>query len=145
MPGEITFAQIKRIHTLKGAMDLTDMQYRAALEQYHVFSSKQLTEAQADQLISEMTNVAVSMGKWSRSYRKYQQLDGRKGMASARQLRMIEAMWADVSRAGTADVREAALKKFLLRFDIRSMGDVRWYEVRKIVTALNAMKMEATK
>ena len=143
MPGEITPAQIKMIHTLKGAMQLTDLQYRAALEQYHVFSSKQLTEAQADQLVSEMANVAVSMGKWSRSWRKYQSLDGRKGMASARQLRMIEAMWKDVSRADNAMQRTAALLKFLRRFEINSMADVRWYDVRKIVSALTAMKQEA--
>ena len=143
MPGEITPAQIKRIHTLKGAMQLTDLQYRAALEQYHVFSSKQLTEAQADQLVCEMENVAVSMGKWERAYRKYQPLDGRKGMASARQLRLIEAMWFDVSRAPTAAVREAALLKFLRRFGVNSMADVRWYDVPKIINALTAMKQEA--
>ena len=28
MPGEITPAQIKRIHTIKGALGLTDAQYR---------------------------------------------------------------------------------------------------------------------
>ncbi len=145
MPGEITPAQIKRIHTVKGALGLTDAQYRGALEFYHVYSCKQLTEAQADQFISELENVAVSQGKWSRSWRKYQHLDGRKGMATARQLRMIEAMWADVSRAATIADRAAALNKFLSRFEIKTMEDIRWYDVRRLVAALRAMNPEAAK
>ncbi|MCX5785691.1 MAG: regulatory protein GemA [Elusimicrobia bacterium] len=137
---EITPAQIKRIHTLKNALEMTDTQYRAALEQFHVFSSKQLTEAQAGQFASELENVAVSKGKWVRPYRKYQHLGGRRDMATPKQLRMIEAMWGDVSRAGTNADRAAALKKFLQRFDISTMEDIRWYDVRKIVAALKAMQ-----
>ncbi len=146
MSTEITPAQIKRIHTVKNALGLTDMQYRLALEQYHVFSSKQLTEVQAGQFVSELENVAVSKGKWVRPWRKYQHLGGRKDMATPKQLRMIEAMWADVSRAGTASDRAAALKKFLLRFDISGgMEDIRWHDVRKIVAALKAMNPEAAR
>jgi len=145
MSTEITPAQIKRIHTVKNALGLTDMQYRLALEQYHVFSSKQLTEAQAGQFVSELENVAVSRGKWVRPWRKYQHLGGRKDMATPKQLRMIEAMWADVSRAGTAADRAAALKKFLLRFEIAAIEDIRWYDVRKIVAALKAMNPEAAR
>lgn len=62
----ITPAQIKRIHTIKNALGLTDMAYRAALEFFHVFSSKQLTESQADQFICELEGYAVSAGKWHR-------------------------------------------------------------------------------
>ncbi len=143
MPGEITPAQIKRIHTIKGALGLTDAQYRAALEFYHVFSCKQLTEEQADLLICELENLAVSQGKWSRSYRKYQHLDGRKGMASARQLRMLEAMWGDVSRADTAAGREAAFKVFLCRWNIQRIEEIAAWQVGKLVKALNAMRGEA--
>jgi len=146
MPGEITPAQIKRIHALKGALKLTDLQYRAALEFHHVFSSKQLTEAQADLFIIELEREAVAGGRWERPWRKYQNLAGRRGMATPRQLRMIEAMWAGVSRAGSAAEREAALNVFLRRFEIAGgMADIRFYDVRRIVAALRAMQTEAAK
>ncbi|MGD9642802.1 MAG: phage protein GemA/Gp16 family protein [Elusimicrobiales bacterium] len=140
MQSKITPAQIKMIHTLKGALGLTDLQYRAALERFHVFSSTQLSEAQADQFVSELQSLAVQAGKWDRPWNKYQNLAGRKGMATPRQLRMIEAMWADVSRAPNAAAREAALLVFLRRFEINGLADIRYYDVRGIVSALTAMR-----
>ncbi len=145
MSEKITPAQIKRIHSVKNALGLTDTQYRLALEQYHVYSSTQLTESQAAQFISELENIAVSKGKWSRPWRKYQHLDGRTGMATAKQLRMIEAMWKDVSRAATNANRAAALNVFLKRFGADSLENVEYHAVGNIVHALKAMKLEAVK
>ena len=62
-------------------------------------------------------------------------------MASPKQLRMIEAMWADVSRAGTYAARANALKQFLHRFGVYGgLKAVTIYQARKIVTALQTMK-----
>ena len=70
-------------------------------------------------------------------------VDGRKGMATARQLRMLEAMWADVSRAGTQAARTAAWKAFLCRWSIGGMAEIEYWQVSKLVTALKAMQQEA--
>lgn len=61
----ITKNQIKLVHTLKGALHLDDSAYREILDKwFHVRSSKDLTSAQAEELISELKKHAVSIGAW---------------------------------------------------------------------------------
>jgi len=132
--------QIKLIHTLKGKLNLPDGAYRSMLRDYHVFSSTQLTAAGADQLIWDLQKNAEKAAVWVRPQRKFNNLAGRKNMATPKQLRMIEAMWAEVSRASNMAERAAALQSFLPRFGATSLEEVQYWQVHKIVEALKAMK-----
>jgi len=137
---KITSQQIKLIHTLKGKLGLADDVYRSMLSDYHVFSSTQLTAAGADQFIYMLEKNAERAGKWTRPFKKYANLTGRRGMATPKQLRMIEGMWRDVSNATTGIGREAALKTFLSRFGVTSIESIEYWQVSKVVNALQAMK-----
>lgn len=136
--------QIKLIHVLKGALRLDDATYREMLAaRFRKTTSKDLTHSEAADLIAEMEAHAVSQGVWRRKERrkKYDRYGDRPGFASPKQLRMIEGMWKDVSRATTAEGRTIALRHFLLR--IVGVEDLRFLEpehVRKVVNALKTMK-----
>lgn len=136
----ITPDQIKRIHALKSRLAIPDAAYRSMLRDYRVYSSKQLTVTDAAQFIWFLQQNAERLGKWDRPGRKYDHLAGRKGMATPKQLRMIEAMWADVTRATTQAERDASLKSFLARFQVNGMECVEFFHVHKIVAALEMMK-----
>jgi len=134
--------QIKLIHTLKGALRLDDATYREMLAcRFRKRTSKDLLHSEAADLIREMEAHAVSQGVWRRKEKKYDRYADRPGFASPKQLRMIEGMWKDVSRAATAEDRATALRHFLLR--IVGVEDLRFLEpehVRKVVNALKTMK-----
>ncbi|NLO92527.1 MAG: DUF1018 domain-containing protein [Elusimicrobia bacterium] len=146
MANSITSAQIKRIHTLKTLLKTPDAAYRSMLRDFHVFSSKQLTEDQADTLIWDLQKVAEREGVWARPGRKFQQLAGRKGMATPKQLRMIDAMWADVTRTNAPAAKDAALSAFLERFGCHGgLAELEYWQVSKVVNALAVMKTQQTK
>lgn len=72
--------------------------------------------------------------------KKYDSLGLRPGMATPAQLRLIEVLWAQVSRAGTAAERAAALNAFLSnRFHRSHIEMVERSLVQKIVKTLNTM------
>lgn len=137
---KITPGQIKLIHVLKGKLGLTDEAYRSILLDYHAFSSTQLSSAQAEHLIWFLQKNAEREGKWIRPAQRYANLTGRRGMATPKQLRMIEAMWADVSTAYSGVARAVALKTFLRRFGAASMEELEYWQVHKVVSALQAMQ-----
>jgi hypothetical protein len=99
----ITAVQIKLLHTLLHALAIDDDVYRGILAiRYQVESSKQLSRAQAEELIGYLKEKAVTAGVWQERpgrKKKFHEWENRRsGMASPAQLRKIEAMWADVSR-----------------------------------------------
>ena len=134
--------QIKLIHVLKGALSLDDPTYRELLlSRFRKNTSKKLTYSEASDLIREMEAHAVSVGVWRRKEKRYDRFGHRPGFASPKQLRMIEGMWKDVSRAQTEEDRKTALRHFLMR--IVGIEDLRFLEpehVRKVVNALKTMK-----
>jgi uncharacterized protein (DUF2267 family) len=139
----ITRKQSIKIHTLKGKLGLTDEEYRLRLTDYWVPSCKDLTYNEANDFINKLTAEAISKGVW-KSYtgkKKYDDLGKRKGFASPRQLRMIEAMWKDVSYTHDAGKRQTALRRFLFR--IAGVDDLKFLpsdKVQKIINALQHMK-----
>ncbi|MBJ6800209.1 regulatory protein GemA [Geomonas propionica] len=147
----ITTAQIKKIHALKNAMAITNDEYRDLLrELFGARSSKDLTQAEAGVLIEDMETVAVDSGVWQRAVDKRNRLDDlgdRPGMASAEQLKKIEAQWKAVSRTDKPAERAMALRHFIER--IAKISDLRFLDVAgagKVLNALKAMKaMKATK
>ncbi|MDQ7799534.1 MAG: regulatory protein GemA [Candidatus Edwardsbacteria bacterium] len=141
----ITWDLVKKIHTIKGAMKLTEGDYRAMLGGYGVDTCKDLQYSQAVDMLDKLETQAVSMGVWEKrsGKGKYEGLGNRPGKAAPSQLRMIEAMWAEVSRQDTAQARAEALGKFVKR--ITGIDHITWLgpaDVRKVARALQTMKTQ---
>ncbi|MEW5745248.1 MAG: regulatory protein GemA [Nitrospirota bacterium] len=138
--------QIRLIHTLKSALKLADDNYRARVQEVHGFSgtSKDLTSDEAEQLIKALEAEAVARGAWQRRTSrksKYEDLGERSGMASPKQLRMIEAMWKDVCRYHAEDERARALRSFLFkRFKVSDPKFITSRQASKIIFSLENMR-----
>jgi len=142
----ITPGQIKKIHTLTTALGIDDATYRAALgASFGVSTSKALNYEQAQDFINDLEAKAMAAGRWKKRPRrkKFQELRHRAGMATDAQLRMIEAIWFEVSRATDDEGRRKALRKFLFR--IAKVSDLRFLDsdgAGKVINALKSMKCQ---
>ena len=147
----ITAEQVKLIHTLKGALKLTNELYRDVLyERYRVNSSKELSQLQAGGLIDDLTERAKAAGAWENRTegagrgaraKAYEELGTRAGMATAAQLRKIQAQWSEVSRAEDAESRKKALRAFVLK--VAKVSDLRFMDkdgAGAVIRALTAMQ-----
>ncbi len=142
--------QIKRIHTVLHAIGMDDAMYRAMLgrEPFFATTCKALDYQKAQLLIQRLEYVGEKCGVWSKrrwtaetGHLKYEDLKRRPGMASPRQLRMIEAMWKDVSYQASDAEKERAFNKFLLaHFGISDLRFLEDRQARKIVKTLEAMQ-----
>jgi hypothetical protein len=140
--------QTIRIKILQKELGLDDDEYRRLLEQHAgVRSSTLLSRVQAAEFIAMLQrggrvtpSVAGVAGGWP-----YNDLDGRPGMASGKQVRMMMAMWSEVSDA-PAKVREERFGHFLRnRFQLAGYRWVQDKDVSRIVRALKAMKRQKVK
>jgi phage gp16-like protein len=145
---KISPRQIKTIHTLKGMLGMDRESYEALLQQVaqdpKVTSSKALSWREAEQLVEELQRKkdgsSTSPVKVPRK-KPFEDLDGRPGMASGAQCRLLAAMWGEVSRAENAEAKTKALNKFIKR--IVGVDDIRFvkgWQVEKLVKALEKMK-----
>lgn len=125
-----------------------DTYYEMIWNSYGVESSKDLNMNQAARLLTELKAKAIALGKWQPRSKyafkktKYNDLQDRDKYApTPKQLRMIDAMWTDVSRQ-TNDIKRAdAFNKFLQR--ITGKPGVRFLvksDIQKVVKALEKMK-----
>lgn len=135
-----TAKQRKKIGFLRKILNLTEECYRDVLAGYGVSSSKNLSEFQAEKLIIQLHKNAISTGVL-KPY-KYNDLAARsKKMASPKQLRMIEAMWFNISFKKTDLERKTAFEHFICKITgkqkLRFLTAV---DIRKIVEALKSMK-----
>lgn len=135
--------QIVKIHALKKNLGWDEMTYREFLSTQFAgrTSSKQLNANEAALLIGLMEHMVGRSGAWKPNEKKYDDLKDRGAlMATPKQLRLIEALWAGVSRTTGEKDRGQALNKLLNnKFGI---GDIKWIkrsEVNKIVKMLKAM------
>ncbi len=138
-------AQIKKIHALKNAMKMPDETYRKLLFEhyYPATSSKALTREQAEAFVNTLEEMAKALGVWIEHEGKltHEKLGGRARMASPAQLRLIEALWKEVSRARGEKDRKKALRVWLLR--TFKVSDIRFLDtetVKKVIHALLVMK-----
>jgi len=139
--------QIKQIHAIVGKLGMADDEYRALLQgMFGAASCKELSWAEAEDLVAELNGKAGNpprppFAKGGSVHGKlYADLDGRPGMATGAQCRMIAGMWADVSRMPDAESREKALLQFLYRIvGVHHFRFLRAYKVEKVVKALEAM------
>jgi hypothetical protein len=147
-----TAAQIKKVHTLKSVLAMSDDDYRAMIKNgFGVESSKHLDLRQAAQLIGILEDKAVAAGVWEKrgwnrttriskghaAAKVSTTLGERGGMATPPQLRKIEAMWSEVSRA-TPEYRARALRQFVSR--IAHVSDLRFLDSAGAGAVINALK-----
>lgn len=147
---KITKDQIRKIHTLKTALEMPDDVYRQGLRDlFCVDTSKVLTCRQARYLLDVLEMEGVMNGVWSRrEYRdKYNELARRPGMAVPAQLRKIEATWQGLYPESDQALRQKNLRSFLFRFF--KVSDLRFLDqetANKVLYALRKMsqRKEAT-
>lgn len=107
-----TVSQIKQIHTLKNILGLEDDLYRDMLASFDVCSSKNLTVTEAAIFISILNDKVKITGR--NSNKKYDELAGRDSkMATPRQLRKLEASWADICTETTEEGIKKSLREFV--------------------------------
>jgi hypothetical protein len=136
------------IHQLSGKLNLDKELYREILQdRYKVNSSKDLTYRQASDFISYLKKQALDAGVWERKKsfqkHKYSNLGHREGMASPKQLRMIEALWKEVSYVQDETARLEALNTFLSKhFGVDKLIWVESNMVGKVKRTLEQMKVQ---
>lgn len=138
---------IKRIKTLQRAAQIGEDDYRSMLSGYGVESCKNLDLKQAAEVLSFLQNVAgQDQGQGpGRPPKRYADL-GRRGSewATAKQLRMLEAMWMDVTVQKSREIALVAYHSFLLhRWSVPSPEMISRDQVSGIRQALAAMKTSA--
>ena len=143
-----TTAQVKTIRTLRGKLKLDEGEYYGMLDGYGVAHSAELSFDDARNLIDNLARSAEGAGVWENRGRarnggrkKYDELEGRPcEMATPKQLRMIEAMWADVSYA-PREKQAAALRKFISsKVKVSDLRFLTQEHVVKIIRTLRAMQ-----
>lgn len=139
--------QIKALHATINTIGMDDDTYRAMLQsRYRAKSCKDLTWRQAEELLESLNGNPPQPpfgkgGSGRRGDLPYSDLDGRPGMASGAQCRMIAAMWSEVSRMPTAAEKERALGGFLKRITgVEALRFLKSWQVEKVVSAIKAMK-----
>lgn len=135
-PADKRAEQYRQIHGLVRLLGMNDEAYRDMLhDRYQVESSKQLSTQQRSSLIKSLREQVH--GK----VQKFNELSGRaKHKASPAQLRAIEAMWAQVSRAETSEDRRKALNAFCKR--LTGVEVVTWIckdDAKVLIKAIHAM------
>lgn len=152
----ITAAQIKRIHTILHLLGISDENYRAALRsRFNVTTSKDLALQEAKNFIDELEKLArktdreryqAKINKAAEEFagkqpKRFDDLDNRTGMASAAQLRKIEATWQEISIIPEVAPRARALQRFIQR--ITGVAHMRFLDAEmagKVINAMNAMQ-----
>ena len=146
----ITPEQIKKIHTLKNVLKLKEEWYRDNLySHFKVYSSKKLTSAQAENFILKLEDEAIKAGLWKRPAQKYDHLSGRVGMATPKQLRMIEAMWKEVSYYEDPKERRTALRALLenkkIGICVSDLAFLKKSDVKQVIAIIKDMKKRKEK
>jgi len=135
-PADKRAEQYRQIHGLVRLLGMNDEAYRDMLrDRYSAESSKQLSTQQRSSLIKSLREQVH--GK----VQKFNELSGRaRHKASPAQLRAIEAMWAQVSRAETSEDRRKALNAFCKR--LTGVEVVTWIckdDAKVLIKAIHAM------
>ena len=141
----ISTGQTKKIHALKNALKLEDVIYRKMLfiNHYTAKSSKELTHEEATGFINFLEMMATKKGVWTKYEGKdsHEKLGYRGDMATPAQLRMIEAMWKDVSVINDTKGRQKALRTWLHnKFKVSDLRFLDNSKAGKVIYALKQMK-----
>ena len=138
-----TQLQIRRIHTLKTFLCMSDEVYRKMLQSFQVCSSKNLTEAEANILISTLQE---RTDKLKYKLKKYDELKDRdEKMATPLQLRKLEATWNEIQRLKT-NGRKTSLKSYLKNHfkvdNLKFLSKTRAGKIISVLERILAKKLE---
>jgi phage gp16-like protein len=134
----VTPGQIKKLHALKRACGLDDDTYRAMLEQFGAASSKDLSAKAMSRCLLHLEAQAAQAGVWE--IRSMPQKTRRPGAASEAQVRLVRALWKQVSRQTTDLDRANALDALAKR--LTGKPRLTWcghQDIATLVAALEAM------
>lgn len=135
--------QIKKIHALKSLLNMDENDYRKYLASFDVCSSKLLTEAEANILISVLKSQV-----YIKNSQKYDELIGRdEKMATPAQLRKMEAIWSEIQNVKSPrKSKKTTLKKFLLNhfhiYDIKFLTKVKASKIIPILEKILLSRLE---
>lgn len=132
---------VQRIKTLQRLAVISDDDYRALLEGYGVSSCKGLNVFDARKLIDFLQGLVDKIPEKQQFKRPYEDLSKRPSyMATQKQLRMLEAMWMEVTWQKN---RKRALDAYAVWLNSRyGIGSPEWIErdqVGKIKLSLERM------
>ena len=135
-PADRRARDYKAIHGLARLLGMNDDAYRDMLfDRYKVRSSKDLSPGQRVALVKSLREQVHA------NVKKFSELSGRaRHKASPAQLRAIEAMWAQVSRAETPEARRSALNAFCKR--LTGVNVITWIckdDAKTLIKAIQAM------
>ncbi len=121
--------------------------YKDVIAFYNVTSSTQLNYSDAEDLIERLKSQATGMGLYIRNtgnnWQKYQNMAGRYGMATPKQLRYIEVLWKNVSIKLTDEDKEKALNRFIYRITGKQrLNFLTYQDVSKVIEAIKAMEKQ---
>lgn len=141
----ITNAQKKIIHTIVHAIGMPDEDYRHLLKKwFNVDTCLKLNYREAEIFIQRLKYIAERMGKWQpmeQRRKKFDEYGDREGFASPKQLRMIDAMWKEVSYQNDDASKERSLAKLLLNlFQVSHLRFLEDWQARKLIRILQQMK-----
>lgn len=139
-----TFAQIRKIHTLKNILRIDNDLYVDMLMSFDVQSSKDLTNTEAGIFLEILEEIAVATSKWEVRNKKYEELKSRdEDMATPAQLRMIEAIWLEVCYIDSPEFAKKSLRKFIQnKFKIADIKFLTKKKAVKVIRAISAMKQK---
>ncbi len=131
-----TRQQLAKIHIAKKDLALTDGNYRDLLRGLTgKESARDLSGKEVDAVLQEFNKLGWKPKKQRPQKLKYQDLANRPGMATPKQLRMIEAMW--MTGEGIREKNLTAFRRFLKnRFGISGMRFIEELEIHRIVKAI---------
>lgn len=141
-----TNRQIQKIHIAKNYLGFDDEEYRTFLKrETGKESSKDLTFHEADKVLYEFKRIGWKekarngkAGDSSPKKMKYEDLGKRPGMATPKQLRMIEAMW--MTGPNIREKTQEALRRFLKnKFAIHGMRFIEEIDVSRIVKSIDSI------
>lgn len=131
--------QKKRIHMLKSKLGMSEELYRDMLHaQAQVNSSNNLDYYQAADIIAHMEKNAAELKiGLSPKTKKYDNLKRSNAYPTPAQLRYIEGLWNEKSRA-SAEMKAEALDKFIKR--ICGVDSIKFLKKKQVQPLLNAIK-----
>lgn len=136
---------VRRIKTLQGLSGISEENYRSLLWGYEVESCKELTITAGHAVAKVLQEMVDRIPEHQQFRQPYRELQGRSAlMATGRQLRMLEAMWMDVTRQTSRREALSAYGAWLEnRFRIRSVEWIEKDHVGRIKFALEQMRAQA--
>jgi len=150
----ITKLQIRKIKALQSRLKMPDKEYRKTLSDEWANSCTQLTAEEADRVIATLQAEAIAKGVWQQpgtgqwhGKTKHEDLSGRSGFATPKQLRLIEAIWREVSiYKKDRKAMDHALRNFIDR--IAHVQELRFLTTKgahQVIEALKTMKANTRK